>query len=39
MGEAELYAGVRNALRALNTVAEEAIRRQLTEPFDLGHSG
>jgi hypothetical protein len=38
MGEAELRAGVRNALGSLNAVAEAAIRRELAEPIDLGHS-
>ena len=39
MTEAELRTGVRTALRSLNEVAEAAIRRELAEPIDLGHSG
>jgi hypothetical protein len=39
MTEAEMRAGVRKALRSLNAVAEEAIRRELAEPIDLDHSG
>src|SRR4051812_12208682 len=39
MGEAEMRAGVRDALQSLNAVAEAAIRRELAGPIDLGHSG
>ncbi len=38
MTEAELRAGIREALRSLNEIAEAAIRRELAEPIDLGHS-
>jgi hypothetical protein len=38
MGEAEMRAGIRDALSSLNAVAEAAIRRELAEPIDLGHS-
>ena len=38
MTEAEVRAGVRDVLRSLNAVAEAAIRRELGEPIDLGHS-
>jgi hypothetical protein len=38
MTEAEMRAGIHNVLRSLDTVAEAAIRRELTEPIDLGHS-
>jgi hypothetical protein len=38
MGEAEMRAGVRDALGSLNAVAEAAIRRELAGPIDLGHS-
>jgi hypothetical protein len=38
VGEAEMRAGVRDALGSLNAVAEAAIRRELAEPIDLGHS-
>lgn len=38
MVEAEMRAGVRDALGSLNAFAETAIRRALAEPIDLGHS-
>jgi hypothetical protein len=38
MTEAELRASVRDVLRSLNALAEAAIRRELAEPIDLGHS-
>jgi hypothetical protein len=38
MDEAKLREGVRDALRSLNATAEQAIRRELADPFDLGHS-
>jgi hypothetical protein len=38
MTEAELRAGIRDALGTLNAVAEAAILRELAEPIDLGHS-
>lgn len=38
MGEAEMRAGIRDALGSLNAVAEAAIRRELAAPIDLGHS-
>src|SRR5262245_6017665 len=38
MTEAEMRAGIRDVLRSLNAVAEAAIRRELAEPIDLGHS-
>jgi hypothetical protein len=38
MTEAELRAGIRDALRSLNAVAEAAISRELAGPIDLGHS-
>jgi hypothetical protein len=39
MGEEQMRAGIRDALRSLNAVAEAAIRRELAGPIDLGHSG
>jgi hypothetical protein len=38
MTEAEMRASIRDVLRSLNAVAEAAIRRELSEPIDLGHS-
>jgi hypothetical protein len=38
MDGAELRAAVRDALHSLNAAAEAAIRRELAEPIDLGHS-
>jgi hypothetical protein len=38
MSEAELREGVRVALRSLSALAEQAIRRELAAPLDLGHS-
>jgi hypothetical protein len=38
MTEAEMRTGIRGVLRSLNAVAEAAIRRELAEPIDLGHS-
>jgi hypothetical protein len=38
MGEAEMRAGIREVLRSLNATVEAAIRRELAEPLDLGHS-
>jgi hypothetical protein len=38
MTEAELRARIRDVLGSLNAVAEAAIRRELAEPIDLGHS-
>src|SRR5260370_40339697 len=38
MTEAEMRAGIRDVLCSLNAVAEAAIRRELAEPIDLGHS-
>jgi hypothetical protein len=38
MGEAEMRAAIREALQSLNKTVEAAIRRELSEPFDLGHS-
>jgi hypothetical protein len=37
--EAEMRAGIRDALRSLDAAAEEAIRNELAKSFDLGHSG
>jgi hypothetical protein len=38
MGEGEMRAYIRDALRTLNSTAEAAIKLELAEPFDLGHS-
>lgn len=38
MGDAEMRTVIRDALQSLNVVAEAAIRRELAEPIDLGHS-
>jgi len=35
----ELRAAIRDAFRSLDAVAETAIRRELAQPVDLGHSG
>jgi hypothetical protein len=37
--EAEMRAGIRDALRSLDAAAEEAIGNELAKSFDLGHSG
>src|SRR5438874_8861718 len=37
--ETELRAGIRNALRSLDSAVERAIRHELAGEFDLGHSG
>ena len=39
MTEAELRTGIRAALRSVDGVAEAAIRRELAQPIDVGHSG
>jgi hypothetical protein len=39
MEEAEMRARIRHVLGSFNAVAEAAIRRELAEPIDLGHSG
>lgn len=38
MVEAGMRAAIREALQSLNAAAESAIRRELSEPIDLGHS-
>ena len=38
MTEAELRARIRDVLCSLNVTAEAALRRELAEPIDLGHS-
>lgn len=38
MTETEMRAGIREALRSLNTIAETAICREIAAPIDLGHS-
>lgn len=38
MTENEMRAGIRDILHSLDAVAEAAIRRELAEPIDLGHS-
>ena len=38
MTEAEMRAGIRYVLHSLYAVAEGAIRQELAEPIDLGHS-
>lgn len=37
--EAEMHAGIQDALRALDAAAEQAIRNELAKPLNLGHSG
>ena len=34
-----MRAAIRDAFRSLDAVAEDAIRRELAQPVDLGHSG
>jgi hypothetical protein len=34
-----MRSGIRNALRSLDAAVEQAIRRELAKPFELGHSG